>query len=201
MLQLFSTLELPWVPPEVKQLGHQVFLALGPDKWLTCGMYLGTGAVALARPLASGYLDATTQALWTADAPECGWRRVRHVECPVACRDAENTTTKETLILSSVALYLQSVVMHGKAPHEWNEQDIARLNREVLPKLGDIPEIGDTAGPVSIHRIDQDRIIPSVRALCAGGIIDLGVVRELVAAAQAEMRSRAEEQGQGAPDA
>lgn len=181
--QLFHILELPWVPPAVKQLSRKVFQALAPDKWLTCGIYVITGAIALSRPFASGYLDATTQALWTVEAPACGWRDVRFVECPVSCRDAKNTTTKDTLMLSSIALYLQSIVMCGKAPDRWSFSDIAELNRDVMPRLCDIPEIGDADGPVVLHRIQQDRIIPPVRALCEAGLIDLAAAAEVVAGA------------------
>ncbi|WP_394828059.1 hypothetical protein [Pendulispora albinea] len=184
MQQLFSCLELPWIPPAVKQLGHDVFMALAPDKWLTCGLYLVTGAIVRSRPFASGYLDATVQAVWAAGAPECGWRNVRYVECPVRCRDSINTATKETLILSMVALYLQSMVMHGVAPHAWTTDHILRLNRNMMPKLGDIPEIGDAAGPVAIHRIDPDRLIPSVSALGEEGILDVARVAEIVAGAR-----------------
>ncbi|WP_394831107.1 hypothetical protein LVJ94_31805 [Pendulispora rubella] len=181
MQQLFSCLDLPWVPPAVKQLGHDVFMALAPDKWLTCGLYLVTGEIILSRPFASGYLDATVQAVWATGAPECGWRNIRYVECPVHCRDSVNTTTKETLILSSVAMHLQGIVMHGLAPHEWNADHIMRLNRSMMPRLCDIPEIGDIAGPVTVHRIDPDRLIPSVSSLCEERIIDLARVAEIVA--------------------
>jgi hypothetical protein len=179
MAELFSALDLPWIPQAVKHLGHEVFMALAPDKWLTCGIYLVTEEVVRARPFASGYLDATTQALWTTSAPECGWRGVRHVECPVPCRDAENTATKEALMMSSIALLLQSVVMHGKALHLWTLDDMTRINLRVMPRLCDVPAIGDGAGPVAIHRIEQDRMVPPVSLLCRAGIVDLGGVAEI----------------------
>lgn len=180
VIQVFHALGLPWVPPAVQQLAHDVFMALAPDKWLTCGMYLVTGAIARSRPFASGYLDATTQALWTVGAPECGWRRVRHVACPVTCRDARNTSQKDALMLSSIAMYLHSVVMLGKPPHLWSLDDISQLNR-VLPRLCHIPVIEDTEGPVAIHRIESDRIIPSVNVLSETEIVDLAAVASILA--------------------
>ncbi|WP_394849232.1 hypothetical protein LZC95_17510 [Pendulispora brunnea] len=180
MQQLFYCLELSWVPSTVKQLARDVFMALAPDKWLTCGLYIVTGAVVRSRPFASGYLDAMMQAIWATSARECGWRNIRYVECPVRCRDSVNTSTKETLILSSVALHLQSIVMHGIAPHEWDPGLITQLNCGMMPRLCDIPEIGDAAGPVAIHHIDQDRLIPSVDALCEAKIIDLARVKRII---------------------
>ena len=180
MQQLFYCLELSWVPSAVKQLARDLFMALAPDKWLTCGLYIVTGAIIRSRPFASGYLDAMVQAVWATGARECGWRNIRYVGCPVRCRDSVNTTTKETLILSSVSLYLQSIVMHGVAPHEWNPDHIMWLNCNMMPRLCDIPEIGDATGPVAVHRIDQDRLIPSVSALCEARIIDLARVAAIV---------------------
>ena len=64
----------------------------------------------------------------------------------------------------------------------WRREDIARLDRDLLPTLRDVPEIGDHAGPVAVNRVEQDRIIPSVRALCDAGIVDIDEARAIALA-------------------
>ena len=180
MQQLWYKLNLPWIPDDVKNLGNTIFMGLAPDKWMTCGLYTASGEIALSRPFASGYLDATTQALWSVAAPQCGMHSVRHVECNQRCLDAENTDTKEMLILNSVSLFIQSIVMQGIAPHLWDRESIAHINRTIMPELGNIPIIGDREGPVSIKAIAQDRLIPSVNQLCQAGVVNLDNVKHIV---------------------
>lgn len=171
--QLWDVLDVDWIPPAVKDAGNDVFLALAPDKWLTCGLYLSLGEVIQARPGASGYLDAATQALWTIGAPECGWRRVRHVEAPPPCQDSVNSWPKECVMMTTIAMFMQGVVLSGSLPHQWTLSDIGELNQRLMPALGCVPLIGEADGPVSISQVTTERILPSVRTLLDNGLLDL----------------------------
>ncbi|MEV0322493.1 hypothetical protein ACIBKX_37335 [Streptomyces sp. NPDC050658] len=177
--RLWNALDLDWIPESVKDLGEDIFMALGPDKWLTCGIYLSRGQVVQARPGATGYLDATLQALWTINAPECGWRKVRHVEAEPPCQDVQNSPTKEFTVLTNISTFIHTVALLGKPPHSWNLAEIEALNTRIMPQLDHVPIVSGEGRPVSVHHINTERIIPSPGYLITRDLLDLDRVRKV----------------------
>ncbi len=84
-------------------------------------------------------------------------------------------------MMSSLSTFLQALVLNGQAPATWSVDDIAQFNRDVMSQLGTIPVIGQDNGPVHVHEITPESIIPSVRQLITAGMVDLDKVRSLVA--------------------
>jgi len=183
MLQNFFRLPLPWIPENVRKFARDVFEATAADKWMLTGEWLSAGPMVLERPLATGYGEETLQAVWSVHAPDCRAKRIRYVANPHARADGENAPRKEDLMMASLSAFLQALVLNGTPPCIWTPADFTRFNREVMSQLGTIPVIGQDNGPVQVHEIKPEGIIPSVGTLIRNRWVDLEKVRRVVAVA------------------
>lgn len=181
MLQNLFRMPYSWIPTHVRRYAKEVFEATGADKWMLTGEWISSADMVTSRLLATGYLEETFQAVWSVHAPACGAQNVRYVANPHDRADGANSARKEDVMMESISIFLHALVMHGRAPSTWNLRDIQEFNRTVMPELGTLPIIGQDNGPVHVHEIKSERIMPSVNMLLRHGFVDLEKVREIVA--------------------
>lgn len=161
----------------IKEIGKragQLFENLAKYKWILSGTFALSTKIASDRPFATGYLDETLVCAFVEDVAKKKNSFSVQVSNPNPCFDKENSFEKENIIVQMTANFIITLALARKPISEWTLEDIAWINKNLMSKprkITLIPPKGNE-GPVMAKVVGNERIIPSLKMLEAGGFID-----------------------------
>lgn len=158
--------------PSVQKRMYDLFLRLGPHKWMLTGEFMLQWSLAMQRPFATGYLEETLISAFAEDVGAVIGRSTVQVANPNPRLDAPNTARKESLILHHVSSFLLELGYESIPTNRWTLEDIARLNHERMSMPEEAAWIPDDEGPVRYEEVENNRILPSIAMLSEGGFIN-----------------------------
>ncbi len=172
--------ESSFVNEAIRQRARQIFNRLVRHKWMLTGEFGFRFEVAMARPLATGYLEETLAALYCEDRFARGAGCTVQVANPHPRDDGNNDERKESIMQQQVSNFLLMMALEADPTDQWGLPEIARLNSTCMSRPIRLGWIASGDEPVRAELIKNDRIIPSVQTLVEGGFVDVAELKQLV---------------------
>lgn len=156
----------------VKKRMDDLFMKLGPHKWMLTGEFMLEWSLAMTRPFATGFLEETLISSFAEDKGAMMERRTIHVDNSNPRLDAPNTVRKEAIMQFSISSFIMELA-HERVPvGDWTIEDIERINHSRMSEPLGAAWIPADDRPTQFEEIENDRIIPSITMLHEGGFIN-----------------------------
>lgn len=158
--------------PAIKKRMEDLFMKLGPHKWMLTGEFMLQWSLAMQRPFATGYLEETLISTFAEDVGAVIGTSTVQVSNPHPRLDAANTEEKETLMQDQISSFIMELASECLPTNRWTLEDIARLNHERMSLPQKSVRIPDDDGPVRYKEVENNRILPSIAMLSEGEFIN-----------------------------
>lgn len=159
---------------KIAQRARQLFENLAKYKWILGGTFALYDELAFSRPFATGYLEETLITAFVEDFINKNGGISLQVANPNYCSDGDNSFIKENTIVQITANFVMTLALIEKPIYDWNLNDIAWINKNLMTKpkpIVLIPPRNDQR-PVIVKMIANERILPSIKMLDENGLIN-----------------------------
>lgn len=181
MMHVLAQSKLNGVKPAVRKRAQELFWRTTPHKWMQTGEFMLTWNLAMSRPFATGYLEESLCTMFAEDTfAGAGKGCTVQVANPNPRLDAANDERKERIMQQQIGNFFLQCALFAVPTHKWTLKTIQKVNEGFISATILMGWIAPNDGPVVAEAIRNDRVIPSVRMLAQGGLIDKDAVSRLM---------------------